>query len=48
MVQCDRKIKHRKPDIVLIFKKERKCVIVDMAIPEDDNVATKEDENAEK
>ena len=43
MIQCDRMVKHRKPDIVLIHKKENKCVIVDVAIPNDEKVATREE-----
>ena len=41
-VQCDRKIEVRRPDIVFIDKKERKVVIIDVAIPGDDRVKDKE------
>ena len=34
-VQCDRKIEVRRPDIVFIDKKERKVVIIDVAISGD-------------
>ena len=33
--QCDRQIKARKPDIVLLNKNGRSCTIIDIAIPED-------------
>ena len=35
IVQCDRKIEVRRPDIVYIDKKERNVVIIDVAIPGD-------------
>ena len=47
-VQCDRKIEVRRPDIVFIDKKERKVVIIDVAIPGDDRVKDKELEKLEK
>ena len=37
-VQCDRKIKARKPDIVFIDKKEEEVVIIDVAILYDERV----------
>ena len=47
-VQCDRKIEARRADIVLIDKKEREVVIIDVAIPGDDGVKDRELEKLEK
>ena len=38
----------RKPDIVIVDKNERKCVIIDVAIPGDSRVNSKEEEKIEK
>ena len=35
MIQSNREIKARKPDIVVVKKNERSCVINDIAIPGD-------------
>ena len=35
MIQCDREIKARKPDIVVVNKNERSCVIIHIVIPGD-------------
>ena len=35
MIQCDREIKARKPDIVVMNQNERSCAIIDIAIPPD-------------
>ena len=45
MIQCEREIKARKPDIVVVNKNERSCVIIDIAIPGDiriNNIISKE------
>ena len=42
MIQCDREIKARKPDIVLVSMNERSCAIIDIAIPGDIRVCEKE------
>ena len=47
-VQCDQKIKARRPDIVFINKKEREVVIIDDAISGDDRMKDKELEKLEK
>ena len=44
MIQCDREIKARKPDIVVVNKNERSCAIIDIAIPGDIRVSEKEKE----
>ena len=48
IVQCDRKIEARRPDIVFTDKKEREVVIVNVAIQGDDRVKDKELEKLEK
>ena len=35
MIQCDRQIKGRKPDIAIVNMNERICAIIDIAIPGD-------------
>ena len=41
MIQCDHHIECRKPDIVVV-EKEKKYLIVDIATPDNKNVAVKE------
>ena len=48
MIQCDHYIEHRKPDIVVIDKIEKKCLIIDIAIPGDNRIMKKEEEKLEK
>ena len=48
MIQCDREIKVRKPDIVVINKNERSCVIIDIALPGDIKVSEKENKKIER
>ena len=47
-IQCDNVIEARRPDIVVIDKKERVCLIVDIAVPADGRVEEKEQEKVEK
>ena len=47
-VQCDRKIKARKPNTVFIDKKRKEVVITDVAIPGDNRVKDRELEKIEK
>ena len=47
-VQCDNVIEARRPDIILIDKKERKGIIIDIAVPADVRVGEKEREKVEK
>ena len=47
-IRCDNMIKARRPDIVVIDKKERVCIIVDIAVPADRRVEEKEQEKLEK
>ena len=34
-VQCDNVIEARKPDIIVIYKKKRKWIIIDIGVPAD-------------
>ena len=42
MIQCDKEIKARKPDIVVVNKNEKSCSIIDIAIPGDINLVKKD------
>ena len=46
--QCDNVIEARRPDIILIDKKERKRIIIDTAVPANVRVEEKEKEKVEK
>ena len=48
MIQCDRMVEHRKPDIVVVEKSEKRCFVIDVAVPGDARVETKEKEKVEK
>ena len=41
VIQCDREIKARKPDIVAVNKNDRSCAIIDISIPGDIRVSAK-------
>ena len=43
-IYTDHVIQHRRPDIVMFDKKERKCMIIDIACPGDSRVELKEKE----
>ena len=43
-VQCDNVIEARRPEIIVIDKKERKGIIIDIAVPADVRVGGKERE----
>ena len=47
-VQCDNVIEARRSDIIAIHKKERKGIIIDIAVPADVRVGEKEREKVEK
>ena len=47
-IQTDHVIQHRRPDIVIVYKNERRCHIVDVAVPGDKRVEQKEQEKIEK
>ena len=44
----DRFLKAKRPDIVVVDKEERECVIIDIAVPADQNIEVKETERMEK
>ena len=47
-IQTHNEIQARRPDIVVVNKKERKCYISDVAVPGDVRIAEKETEKIEK
>ena len=47
-IQCDNMIEARRPDIVVLHKKEKKCLIVDVAVPGDCKINEKEKEKIDK
>ena len=47
-IQCDNLIEARRPDIVVVVKGERKCIIIDVAVPGDSRISDKEKEKVEK
>ena len=48
VIQCDRLIEARKPDVVLIDKRAKEVKIIDIAIPGDKRVKNEEIEKLEK
>ena len=48
MIQTDRVIEHRRPDIVVVEKIGGKCFIIDIAVPGDHNIQQKEIEKKTK
>ena len=46
-IQCDNVKEARRPDIILIDKKERKGITIDIAVPADVRVGEKEREKVE-
>ena len=47
-IQCDHVIEARRPDIVVVNKQDRKCTIIDIAVPADKRIGEKENEKVEK
>ena len=47
-IQCDNVTEARRPDLILIDKKAKSCVIIDVAIPGDCRIREKEIEKIEK
>ena len=45
---CDHVIEARRPDIVVVNKQEKKCPIIDIAVPADKRIGKKENEKVEK
>jgi hypothetical protein len=44
MIQCDRYVEHRRPDIVVINKRTNECQLIDVACPSDLNLVGKRNE----
>ncbi|XP_048590562.1 uncharacterized protein LOC125573819 [Nematostella vectensis] len=47
-IQTDREIQARRPDIVIVNRKEGECIVIDIAVPGDANVGEKEKEKVLK
>ena len=47
-IQTDKVIEARRPDIVVLEKKDRKAKVIDIAVPNDKNVKEKEEEKIDK
>ena len=47
-IQTDKVIEHTRPDIVCINKIAKSCLIIDIAIPGDQNIIVKEQEKIDK
>ena len=47
-IQCDNVVEARRPDVVVVSKKEKKCIIVDVVIPGDSRMHKIEFEKIEK
>ena len=47
-IQCDNMIEARRPDNVVLHKKKKKCLIVDVAVPGDCRINEKEKEKIDK
>ena len=47
-MECDNVIEARRPDLILVDKKAKSCVIIDVAIPGDCRIREKEIEKIEK
>ena len=47
-IQCDNVIDAMRPDLVLVDKKKKSCVIIDIAVPGDSKIGEKEMEKIEK
>ena len=47
-IQTDNVIQHRRSDIVKVYKKERKCQLIDIAIPGDNRAELKEHKKVDK
>ena len=47
-IQCDNIMEARRPDLILVDKKAKSCIIIDVAITRDYRICDKEIENIEK
>ena len=41
-IQCDHEIEHRRPDLIIVDKEKKTACIIDIAVPGDNRVGTKE------
>lgn len=48
VIQYDHDVLHRKPDIVLVDKEKRTCIIIDTANPKDNRVVSNNEEKQDK
>ena len=46
-IQTDRRIEHNKPDIVVLDKRKKMCLVIDVACPFDTRIKKKEQEKME-
>ena len=47
-IQTDHTVEGNRPDIVLLFKREKKCFLIDISVPEDRNTCAKHAEKIRK
>ena len=47
-IQCDNVMEARRPDLILVDRKVKSCVIIDVAVPGDRRIREKEIEKIEK
>ena len=47
-IQCDNVMEARRPDLILVDRKVKSCVIIDVAVPGDPRIREKEIEKIEK
>ena len=47
-IQTDKLLEHRRPDIVVIDKEKKECILIDLAVPGDQNITAKELEKITK
>ena len=48
MIQCEREIMTKKPDVALVNKNDRRYAIIDLAVPGDIKVTENEKEKVER
>ena len=48
LIQTDKKLDHNRPDIVLVDKQSKSCLIIDVACPNDWRVESKQEEKVNK
>ena len=41
ILQTDKMLEHRRPDIVVLDREKRECIIIDFAVPGNKNITTK-------